>query len=395
MTKHTTRIAMKKNLVLVLGLVFLSYPFASCESEDELNALKTDDSPATVPIQNQLSTSDQTYDKQQLETLSCDDVETTTLYAGQNIEVGLIHISNSAETLFVTYDLTHSSWSLKETHLYLGAEEDIPYGKAGNPKIGHFPYAAQRSETNPKEYTYAIPLAALEECFVIIAHGVVEKDNQLDQVETAFGFDDSNQFPGSRWGWFMDYCLQECDDTDESGDEEVFVEEGVEDEIENSLSEEDCLESYAYHFSDQSDAQCFLASGFDQWGWTNQVFYNPLMNYVSGYVLEFPLLASAFQCDIRNSLEVGYVTVRISGGDSRFTANIDVVVTDSTYDLRAVDIYVGQEKYPLDPDLAPTISPEFYNYRETLTDTRILNLTGIPWPVNAHFIARSLLCPVN
>ena len=119
------------------------------------------------------------------------------------------------------------------------------------------------------------------------------------------------------------------------------------------------------------------------------------MNYVTGYVLNFPLLASAYQCDIRNSLEVGYITVRITGGDGRFTAELDVHVTDQTYDLQAFDMYVGTEKYPLDNSMNPTVLPEFYNYHESLNGTRRLTLHNITWPSNAYFIARGVLCPAN
>jgi hypothetical protein len=383
---------MKKNLVLVLGLVILLYPINSCDPEDELNTMKNSDSPTNTSNKNLIVPDDQTYDSDQIEAMSCDEIETTTLYAGKSIDVGLVHISNSADKLFVTFDLTHTQWSLKESHLYVGSEKDIPYTNSGNPKIGQFPYRSEPNDTTHKEFTYAIPVKDLEECFVLIAHAVVEKDDNSGQTETAFGFDQENIFPGGRWGWFMDYCQQECDDIVEIGDQ-------ADPESDNGQNDygstEDCLESYAYHFSNQSDANCFLTEGFEQWGWTNQVFYTPQMNYVTGYVLNFPLLASAYQCDIRNSLEVGYVEVRITGGDGRFTANIDVMVTDSTYDLRAVDLYIGQEKFPLDGSSNQTVLPEFYNYRESLTETRRLTLSNLPWPSNAHFIARGLLCPVN
>ena len=71
------------------------------------------------------------------------------------------------------------------------------------------------------------------------------------------------------------------------------------------------------------------------------------------------------------------------------------MVTDSTYDLRAVDLYIGQEKFPLDGSSNQTVLPEFFNYRESVTETKSLTLNNIPWPSNARFIARGLLCPVN
>ncbi len=392
---------MKKNLVLVLGLVFLLYPIASCDPEDELNSLKISESPAIINTENRIAPEGQVYDKAQIDAASCDEIESTPLYGGKDIEVGLVHLSNSDEFVFITYDLTNTSWSLQETHLYIGPEQDIPYTKAGNPKIGNFPYHAQQDDTNKKEFSYAIPIGEFEDCMVIIAHAVVQKDDEPEREETAFAFDSNNELPGSRWGWYMDYCLHECEDGAENGDEEDHNDQDSANNQENTGNEPangfdlDCLESYAFHFADKKDAHCFLSSGFDQWGWSNQVFYNPLMNYVTGYVLNFPLLASAYQCDIRNSLEVGYITVRITGGDGRFTAELDVHVTDQTYDLQAFDMYVGTEKYPLDNSMNQTVLPEFYNYHESLNGTRRLTLHNITWPSNAYFIARGILCPAN
>jgi len=389
LTKYTIRIAMKKNLVLVLGLVFLLYPIASCEPEDELNSLKTSESPAILNTENRIAPEGQVYDKEQIDAASCDEIESTPLYGGKDIEVGLVHLSNSEGHVFITYDLANTSWSLKETHLYIGPEQDIPYTKAGNPKIGNFPYQTQQDDTNKKEFSYAIPIGAFDDCMVIIAHAVVQKDDGSQREETAFAFDDNNVFPGSRWGWYMDYCLHECEDSAENGDEENLNDQ------ESTIFDLDCLESYAFHYADKTDAHCFLDSGFDQWGWSNQVFYNPLMNYVTGYTLNFPLLASAYQCDIRNSLEVGYITVQVTGGDGRFEAELNVHITDQTYDLQAFDMYVGTEKYPLDNLSSPTVLPEFYNHHESLNGTRRLTLNKIAWPSNAYFIARGLLCPAN
>lgn len=385
---------MKKNLVLVLGLVFLLYPVASCEPEDELNSLKNSEFPIQINKESQLKIPPSTFDKKQAEADSCGDTESTPLYASKDIEVGLVHISNSENEIFVTYDLSDSTWSLAETHLYIGPEADIPYA-SGNPKIGYFPYHAGQNKDNGKEYTFVIPKNELDTCLVIIAHAVVERDDEPDSQETAFAFDNSNEFPGSRWGWYMDYCMHECEDMSENGDEENS--NSLESSNTNSSNESnlDCLESYAFYSANQSDANCFLSSGFDQWGWTNKVFYNPQMNYVTGYVLNFPLLASAYQCDIRNSLEVGYITVRVTGGDGRFTAEMDVHVTDQTYDLQDFDMYVGTEKYPLDSSMNQTVLPEFYNYHESLIEVRRLTLYNVAWPSNANFIARALLCPAK
>ncbi len=396
------RIAMKKNLVLVLGLVFLLYPLASCEPEDELNSLKTSESPTTFKSAGSLDPKVQTYNKEQIASVSCDEIESTPLYTGHDIEVGLVHLSNSDDYVFVTYDLTHTSWSLQETQIYIGAEKDIPYSTSGNLNVDDFSYQARQDDASKKEFSYAIPIEQFEDCMVIIAHAVVQKDNDSGPTESTFAFDSNNEFSGNQWGWYMDYCLHECEDKAENGDQASPIQQKTAEGEEDSSSHDtivgtgpDCLEAFAFHSASQSDAHCFLSSGFDRWGWSNQVFYNPQMNYVTAYVLDFPLLASAYQCDIRNSLEVGYITVRVKGSDGQFTAELDVHVTDQTYDIKSFDVYVGADKYPLDSASQVTVLPEFYNYHESVSGTRRLTMYDIPWPSNTYFIARGLLCPAN
>jgi hypothetical protein len=120
------------------------------------------------------------------------------------------------------------------------------------------------------------------------------------------------------------------------------------------------------------------------------------MNYITGYVQRFPLLASAFQCDIQNSLEVGYVNLKVTGGDGRFYAEMEVILTDSTYDLEEFDLYVGTDRYPLDNSQNATVLPEFYGTINASSIGSKSYYTGtIPWPSNSNFIARAVICPAN
>ena len=387
---------MKKNLVLVLGLVFLLYPIVSCEPEDELNSMKSSESPIQINKASQIDLKPRFLDRDQIKAASCDDIESTTLYSSQNLEVGLLHISNSDSELFITYDLSDTTWSLSETHLYVGKEADIPYD-SGNPKVGYFPYHSGPIEGKDKEYTFVIPKGDLDTCLVIIAQAVVQRDDRTDLKETAFGYGHENNFPGDEWGWYIDYCMQECDDKHENEDKQEVssVDPGS---TETGFSEdwmEDCLESYAFNSKEQADSQCFLSDGFDQWGWTNQLFYSQPMNYVTGYVHNYPLLASAYQCDIRNSLEVGYLTITITGNEGGFQATAEVTITDETYDLQSFDLYVGTKRYPLNDSGEVTLSTEFFNHRAAGIRRKILKIESIPWPINANFIARGLLCPAN
>jgi len=388
---------MKKNLRIVLGLVFLFQAIASCEPEDEINALKTNDSPIIISEKDQVDPAAGTYDIERVEEDSCDEIESTTLYAGQEMDVGWVHISNSEDYLFVSYDLNHTSWSLQETHLYVGSEQGIPRTQARNPKIGHFQYHSEQDESHRKEYLYAIPSADLDECLVIVAHALVENDEDARHTETAFGYGHGNAFSGSRWGWFIDYCLQECEDMEENGDDESDDTEAFDEGPYTPFPDwgTDCLVGYAFNSTDPTDSHCFLSDGFEQWGWSNQMLYDPRMNYVSGYVQNFPLLASAFQCDISNSLEVGDVEVRLTGGDGRYQAEVRITITDTTYDLEDFNLYVGTERYPLDDNQNSTIRVEYFDYGATSLGTREYSTGQIPWHANSNFIARAVLCPTR
>ena len=111
---------------------------------------------------------------------------------------------------------TEGDWWLKAngTHLYVGSEADLPINGGGNPQIGHFPYHGEHGLV--QSYTFQIPISDWKSCFVISAHAEVVRLNgsmEVIQSETGFGCGDkSNEFEGSRWGCYNNYCLKECDD---------------------------------------------------------------------------------------------------------------------------------------------------------------------------------------
>lgn len=132
------------------------------------------------------------------------------LWAGRNIEVGTVTVSNDLENIYVKYE-TIAGWYLTETHLAIATElEDIPQTKKGNPKVGHFPY---QEVHNPPvaEYTYEIELEpdythGTE--ILITAHSVVAKMNKAGKTikeETAWGGE--LRFPGNNWATYFNYEL--------------------------------------------------------------------------------------------------------------------------------------------------------------------------------------------
>jgi len=141
------------------------------------------------------------------------------LYAGQDILVGIVNVWNNADYLYVKYELSQEAigegWCLTETHLaVVTQEEDFPTNKAGNPKVGHFPYQCSYNGSEwvfqIKEYgdedavcdavgtdllteiTYTIPFT-WDPCteLYIAAHAVVQK---LSEVMTVTLVSDTQTF---------------------------------------------------------------------------------------------------------------------------------------------------------------------------------------------------------
>ena len=103
------------------------------------------------------------------------------LIAGQEVYAGQVLYANDENNLYVQY-VTEGEWLLSEVHLYVGLYGELPIGKKGNPKIGHFPYAEEYLETNT--YTFTIPLDEIAgDCFTIAAHAVVYKEVEVYEMD--------------------------------------------------------------------------------------------------------------------------------------------------------------------------------------------------------------------
>ena len=102
---------------------------------------------------------------------------TVNLYAGQDILVGYVTVTNDYETIYIEYQL-NEGWCMTETHVHVGEElGDFPLaGRWGNPVPGQFDY---KNDHDPCviSYTYEIPIGDWEadDTVLIGAHAVVEK----------------------------------------------------------------------------------------------------------------------------------------------------------------------------------------------------------------------------
>lgn len=388
---------MKKKLCIVIGIGLLLMGAYSCEPEDHINSLNSDDPTISIDRNSSVQLEPNTLSAKDIEEESCDDPVETTIYAGQHIKVGKILISNDKEHLFVTYDLNGSNWWLKEAHLFAGNIEEAPFSNSGNPKIGKFPY--HWNDEYLKTYTFSIPLNQLGTDISIIAHGVVvqREGAQSTSSETAFGYGDI-EFEGNRWGWIINYQLQDCSKVEETegGPDSDPVESGGgsggSGDGTGSENDTGCMDAYA--FNNSVNSLCLL-DDFDTWGWTNNVPFDENYNTYNGVTTSYPLYASAYQCDINNSMLVGEVTIKVTGGDGRFYGQVTVNLTNPGLTITDLDIYAGSEPYPADTNGDPTISFDAFDIGLDNLNVQTYQVYWLDWYDNTNFIVHASVCPAQ
>lgn len=124
------------------------------------------------------------------------------LIAGQNMDAGSVVITLDANgNLVVTYN--GEGWEIYETHLYIGAEEDMPTNTNGSPKIGHFPYG-DTFTVGQTEVSYTGPGLETGECVYVAAHAVVV-NTTTGQTETAWAA--GLPMGGNSWAMGFEVCL--------------------------------------------------------------------------------------------------------------------------------------------------------------------------------------------
>lgn len=321
---------MKNQLLLVSLIIFIA--FTGCKKESENIA-----TPATESIKTFKSGVEE----------PCYE-ESYTLYGGQTIEVGTLTVSNDEDEIFVTYDLSGTNWYLDATHLYVGAAEDLPLTGSGNPKIGHFTYSENHNSSIDQVYTYTFDREDFEDCFAVAAHAVVVQRNanggQIDE-QTAFA-DGGTEFPGKRWGWYLEeYCVEDC--------------------------EPDVVCNGAYIYLSNTDypniSQCFTDYGFDTFGWTNgpinaaDLLANPISSCLHSKLISCPT-----SCDGANQTVAGVVTIEALG----LTEGLDIIFEslEPGFTLESTHLYVGSEPFPV-VDGSYLLNPDDFTYSH-------LNLNG-------------------
>lgn len=377
---------MKKKISIVIGLALLFCAGISCESEDQINSLKPTDPAVSIDKNAVIDLQETTLSPKEITQESCDDPREIIVYAGQDIDIGKLYISNNEHELFITYDLSGSNWWLQETHLFAGDIDDAPFTNSGNPQIGKFPYHGKHELT--QVYTFTLPLSDFDEQISLIAHAaVVEKSNGSEvSDETAFGFGDI-EFPGSRWGWIINYRQQTCSNEGNTGSNSQTDTDNTQTDTDN---ENGCMDGFVY--ASAKNSICLLRE-FDTWGWSNKVPDNELHHGPGGTDYTFPLYASAFQCDINNSMLIGELQLHIAGGDGRLYADIQIDISHENLNITDLDLYVGSGPFPIDIEGNPTLSKNYFDISLLGLNDKTYAIQAIEWGLESYFIAHVKVCP--
>jgi hypothetical protein len=112
----------------------------------------------------------------------------TNIMAGQNIVAGTITVVEDWDllTCTVTYQL-YTGWSFKEVQLYVGTCEGIPVNRAGEPRIGLFPYKKTNFAAGVQTWLVTVPLSGLPTDEVFIAAHCSIISSITGQTETGWG----------------------------------------------------------------------------------------------------------------------------------------------------------------------------------------------------------------
>jgi hypothetical protein len=112
----------------------------------------------------------------------------TNIMAGQSIVAGTITVVEDWDLgkLTVTYQL-YAGWSFKEIQLYVGTCAGIPVNRAGEPRIGLFPYKKTSFTTGVQTWSVTVPINGLPTDELFIAAHCSITSSITGQTETGWG----------------------------------------------------------------------------------------------------------------------------------------------------------------------------------------------------------------
>lgn len=280
------------------------------------------------------------------------------MLAGQHIEAGQVCLQVEGENLLVTYEM-EDGWELVEAHLWAGLDlATMPQSKAGNPKIGNFPYNSGNI-TGTDSHTFTVPLEVFGNatpCDVtglLAAHAAVRKANSDGSYQTETGWLEGTQI-ALKGSWAMNSS--------------VFFTCPADPAPEVAAPIRTCETAYA--FGDQTFKQILDSP---RWGWQITV--------PEGTEMTQPIYAAAGGNDISKGTEVGELAVSYKNGQ----VSVSYMIADG-FDMEQVHLYVGEN------DL-PSLAPGSYTVKsEELEDGTKFEYTISQSADSVNVVAHAVVC---
>jgi hypothetical protein len=188
----------KPNSLKLLVILFLAAGLFSCERLGELYRLS--DTNGTKVVTGNDETGDETTED------PCEPVIIRLLSTG-NLEnsPGNVTVTNDGEFLSVIFDVTEEDWNFDMIYLEVGPLDFVPLEETKTyPAFWDFNH--QYSDIPVASYDYQIPLAELDDCFVILAQARIINSEGSKIVMWTEGIN-----PGwSEGPFYTDYCKDDC-----------------------------------------------------------------------------------------------------------------------------------------------------------------------------------------
>lgn len=265
----------------------------------------------------------------------CGDMVVNPMYGlFQHDNLGYVYMGNDEENLYVNFE-TSNGWKIYRTYLFVGDANDLPTGFWGLPRVGHFPYIDKHLGKNVNDHTMTIPLENIDgECTTVAAFAIIYKWKEFRghkylRYESVWAHGTNQLGRHWGWGWTNNYCIQDCGNNGGGG-----------------IS---CYEAWA-------DAPNSYQISTDRLGW-----YDTYTTSLS--TSQRTLYANSGSGDITSGTPIGTVSVfYYNRGNGSYDLSVTYYVSDDSYNLSEVHLYVG--------DTAPDMDPNSYTY---VNDSPITN----------------------
>ena len=153
-----------------------------------------------------------------------------------------------------------------------------------------------------------------------------------------------------------------------------------------------CMDAYPFDKTNQGNSMCFFED-FKTWGWSNYIPVSEQHYKHTGKTYTYPVYASAFQCDIDNSMEVGLMTMHIAGAEGNLYADLSITISNSELMIKEFSLYAGIDAYPLDKNGAESIAFEDFDISLTDLNTNTYAVNNLDWGEASYFITHLKICP--